>query len=261
MFPTLSIGPLSIQTPGLILLIGLWVGLEFSERHAPKFNASPEKTVNLVLVGLLAGLVGARLAYALQTPQAFAGRWLQLFSLSPFMLDLEGGLLAFLLAGIIYASRNGLTWRPTLDSLVSFFASIQVAVALANAASGDGFGTVTTLPWAIELFGARRHPTQFYDLAAGLVILAAVWPGRPGLRWVPGEGGRFWFFLSLSAGTRLFLEAFRADSWLLPGGVRGAQLAAWLVLALSLVMIGRLRSRAAQSLLAAKEDGGQLFQG
>jgi prolipoprotein diacylglyceryltransferase len=41
-------------------------------------------------------------------------------------------------------------------------------------------------------------------------------------------------FVALTAGARLFLEAFRGDSTLLFGGIRLAQTIAWMVLAMTL---------------------------
>ena len=37
MFPVLQIGPLALQTPGLLILIGIWVGLSVMERFASRF--------------------------------------------------------------------------------------------------------------------------------------------------------------------------------------------------------------------------------
>jgi hypothetical protein len=47
--------------------------------------------------------------------------------------------------------------------------------------------------------------------------------------------------MALMAGAWLFIEAFRGDSVVLPNGVRVAQIAAWLVLAISLWGIGKLQ--------------------
>jgi prolipoprotein diacylglyceryltransferase len=43
-------------------------------------------------------------------------------------------------------------------------------------------------------------------------------------------------FSALTAGARLFLEAFRGDSALMFGGLRLAQVIAWIVLALVLII-------------------------
>jgi len=46
-------------------------------------------------------------------------------------------------------------------------------------------------------------------------------------------------FLGLSAAARIFLEAFRGDSLFMLGGLRQAQIIAWLVLALCLWQLGK----------------------
>jgi prolipoprotein diacylglyceryltransferase len=50
----------------------------------------------------------------------------------------------------------------------------------------------------------------------------------------PPPGITFLTFAALTAASRLFLEAFRGDSTLIFGGLRVAQVVAWIVLALAL---------------------------
>jgi phosphatidylglycerol---prolipoprotein diacylglyceryl transferase len=240
MFPIVNLGPLAIQTPGLFLLAGLWLGAALAEKSAPSHRVDPNKLSNLIFLALLAGVLGGRLLYAIQYPAAFAASPASLFSLNPGLFDLTGGVLVAAIAALIYAKRQGLPLLPTLDTLTPLFASLAVAVGFANLASGEGFGTPTGLPWAIELWGARRHPTQVYEILAALAIFAFIWPVfRHSFFTLPGS--RFFSFLALSAAARLFLEAFRGDSSLMFGGLRSAQLAAWVVLALALYLLNRLR--------------------
>ncbi len=56
------------------------------------------------------------------------------------------------------------------------------------------------------------------------------------------SGSEFLFFAALMAGTRLFLEAFRGDSTLILGGLRLAQILAWIILTLALFARESLRS-------------------
>ena len=104
--------------------------------------------------------------------------------------------------------------------------------ALAHLASGEAYGATTTLPWAIELWGAKRHPTQFYELGLALLILGFLgWK----LKTAPAkEGQLFLLFAALTAGARLFLEAFRGDSLFVAGGFRLAQVLAWIGLTAAL---------------------------
>jgi prolipoprotein diacylglyceryl transferase len=242
MLPILNIGPLALQTPGLVILIGLWLGLSLAERYSARRGVPPNLLYNLVFVGLVAGVIGARLSYLARYPEAFASSPLSLLSLNPGLLDPNGGLLIAGIAGLIYAQRKGMTLWSTLDALTPLFLVMAIAVGVSHLASGIAFGAVTQAPWSIELWGARRHPSQVYEILAASGILILLWPGR----WseTAPHGRYFLLFVALSAAARLFLEAFRGDSVTLAGGWRAAQIAAWLVLAGSLWGLQRLESNA-----------------
>ena len=236
MFPILQVGPLAIQVPGLVLLAGLWIGITLSEKTAPKRNIKSDTLYNLIFIALLAGLLGARLSYAGRFPAAFAQSPASLVSLNPGLLDPVGGLVFAALGALIFGQRKGLRLWRTLDALTPLFGTLVIAFALSNLASGRGFGAESQLPWAIEIWGALRHPSQVYEAAVGLFILVFLWPlaQKPANR---TEGFLFLVFLILTASARLFLEAFRGDSLTVFAGVRTDQLAAWLVLAGGLLVL------------------------
>jgi len=130
----------------------------------------------------------------------------------------------------------------SLDALSPFLAVMIFALGLSNLASGKAFGLETQLPWGIELWGATRHPTQIYQMLAGGVILAAIWP-----RTEKAPGETFGLFLALSASAWMIIETFRGDSRLLPGGIRAAQVAAWFGLAISLWFLGKVKKESANT--------------
>jgi phosphatidylglycerol---prolipoprotein diacylglyceryl transferase len=241
MFPVLQLGRLAIQTPGLILLLGLWLGLELAERHATQAGLIPNKIFNFALAGIAGGLLGGRLLYAAANPQVFYDNPLNLFSLSSQLISPAGGVIFATAAGVAYAWQVGMPIWSTLDCIVSLLAVWMVSLGLANFASGDAYGLPANLPWAIYLWGATRHPAQLYETAAALFGTILTWPGafaawmrswnQPGMRW--------WVFLAFSSASRLFLEAFRASGSLFGGQFRLAQLLAWLILAFSLWQIAR----------------------
>ncbi|HWQ84308.1 MAG TPA: prolipoprotein diacylglyceryl transferase family protein [Anaerolineales bacterium] len=242
MLPILQIGPLAIQTPGLILLLGLWLALTISERAAARNGLDASQLYNLVLIALVAGLMGARLGYVLRYPQAFAESPASILSLNPGLLELWGGAAGAVLAALIYGQRKGLPAWPTLDALAPGMAVLGVALGFSHLASGAAFGAPTSLPWGIELWGAARHPSQVYEIIAAALILGVVWPGQKisGQLNAAAPGLTFWVFSALSALSRLILEAWRGDSEIILGSLRQPQLIAWLVLALSLWAIGRI---------------------
>lgn len=241
MLPILSVGPLAIPLAPLSILLGVWLGLSLAERHAPRFGVNANHLYNLAAIGLLSALVGARLSYAARYPAIFTADPLGLLSLSPELLDPLGGLVAGVLAAMIYGQRKSLSLWSTLDALTPALAILLLALTISHLASGAAFGQPADLPWSIDLWGVRRHPAQLYEALAATAILLMIWPGRGFLGSTPLPGSLFLRFLALSAGARLVLEAFRGDSTLLPGGLRLAQVVAWLVLAVVLWVLGKRR--------------------
>jgi phosphatidylglycerol:prolipoprotein diacylglycerol transferase len=231
MLPILQIGPLALQLPGLILLAGVWAGLELAERSAPNHGVDANDLNRLVLIGLVVGLAAARLAYAARFSSVYIEDPLGLLALTPITLMPEAGLAAGGLAFLIYVQRRKMAALGTMDALVPGLSAIGVAAGLAHLASGDAFGMPSNVPWAIDLWGALRQPSQIYEtlVAAGILWLVI----RRG-RLTRPAGEIFWLWLSLSAGARLFLETFRGDSLIVLGSLREPQLIAAAVLVFAL---------------------------
>ncbi len=227
MLPAVHLGPLMLQLPGLALLAGLWLALEASSRQAARVRLSGETVTNLVFWALLGGVVAARLGYALRFPGAFLKAPLSLLALNPQTLDVGGGVLGGLLVAWAYGQRKGLPLRPTLDALAPGLVVFALFVGIAHVLSGDAYGAPTRLPWGISLWGAKRHPTQFYEVGLTAGALGVLWRQARAPR---GDGTLFLWAVGLLAAVRLFVEAFRGDSVTVLGGVRVVQVLAWLVL-------------------------------
>ncbi len=242
MLPILNLGPLAIQTPGLILTFGLWVGLTLSEKWAPRFEINPNTLYNLVFNALIAGLIGSRLVYVARYTSIFFENPLNLISVNSGLLDPPGGVAVGLIVMLIYGNRNQLSLRHTLDALTPILAVMLIAIGLSNFASGDGFGIETQMPWGISLWGATRHPSQLYESGYSILVLFFLWRqlNRENKSIVPGE--IFLQLIGLSAFGRLFLETFRGDSYLI-ANFKLAQMIAWFILGASLWGLYQLKYR------------------
>lgn len=238
MLPYINIFGLALPLPALTILLGIWLGLSVSERYAHKHQISPEKLYNLVFISLIAGVIGARLTYVIQFPSAFIKSPGSLISPNPGLFDISGGVVAGIIVSLVYGQRKKLSLWPTLDSLTPAFAVFAIAVSLSNLASGNAFGSPTTLPWGIELWSATRHPSQIYEAIGGGLILWYLWPGRKAVK--PKPGIIFLQFITLSALSRLFFEAFRGSSPAICYNIRVVQVYAWLILAASLWGLSRI---------------------
>lgn len=221
----------------ILVLAGLWIGLALAEKRAERHNVSKDTLNNIVYYGLFGFLLGGRFLYALANFSAFAQSPVGLFSLNMDLFDPFGGLVIALIIGFVYGKRQKLPLWPTLDALTPLFAATAVGISLSHLAAGTAFGSPTNLPWGIELWNATRHPTQIYELITSLIIFGLIWFRKA----VSPAGSDFVLFAALTAGARLFLEAFRGDSTLIIGGLRLAQIIAWIVLAITLLTYESIR--------------------
>jgi len=237
MFPVIQIGPLALQAPGLIILISLWVGITLTEKSAKAHKVLADMLTNLLMTALISGVIGGRIAYVARFPNAFSSNPLNLISLNLALFDLVGGTAAAIIGAVIYGRRKNLPLWNTLDALVPFFGMLAIGLALSNLSSGNGFGIETDLPMGINLWGAKRHPTQIYEMLAAFVTLFLLWPPKEDSR--SRAGVSFITFIAFTAGYRLFLEAFRGDSALIFGGIRSAQVVALIILAGALWLLDR----------------------
>jgi len=236
MLPILQIGPLALRTPLLLALLGLYVGLSLAERRLAKDALSVGQLNTLVFLGLGCGLIVARLAFALQHWALFVETPLSLIALDGGLLDPWVGGAAGIIAMLIYGQRQKLSLWATLDALTPLLAVWVIFLSLAFLASGELYGTPTNLPWGVELWGAKRHPIALYHALAGTTILVSLW-GKFGKGNFAGQV--FLHYILLTAAVWLFLEAWRANSPLLPGGIRAIQALAWLVMGFAFWLLDR----------------------
>ena len=233
MFPTFHIGPLSIQSHGLILLVSFWLAAEAAERGAKRLGVRGDIVYSLAFIAAIVGVIGARVGYLLEHWSAFQNDLGAIVALNVNTLSPLAGVTAGIIAAYWYARRKGVANRLLLDALTPGFIVFAGGLALADLASGDAFGAPSSLPWAIELWGAARHPTQIYQLLAVIVIGVIVLKSN-----LPFDGARFGLFVALYAGSRLFIEGFRGDSDTI-GGLRTAQLLSLIVLLGALLLLRR----------------------
>ena len=232
----IHIGRVAIQLPGLTLLFGYWVAMWLAAREARRIGLKEDGVYSPGFYAAIAGIFGARAWYVVTHWAAFAGDPLGIISLNLSTLDATGGLVIGILVGALYAWRKKLLGVRWLDVLTPGAVALLAAVSLSNLFSGEAYGSPTTLPWAIELWDMERHPTQIYEMLAMLAILVVL---LVVLRRHSMPGTATLLFVALYSGQRVFLEAFRGNSLLLPGGWRAAQVVGLLVLAISLVMLAR----------------------
>jgi prolipoprotein diacylglyceryltransferase len=218
----------------LALLSGLWFGRPLIEREAARLKMTASILSNVIFYSLLAGVVGARVGYALEFSSAYLANPFSLLALTPTTLSPSAGLVVGLIMFVIFIQRKELQIGATLDALAPGLAMFMVCVGLAHILSGDAYGAPTNVPWAIRLWNEYRHPSQFYEIFIALTVFLII---RERFPKPEGTGLNFLLTITLTSASRVFLESFRGDSIFWPGGFREAQVIALIIMAISLYWI------------------------
>jgi phosphatidylglycerol:prolipoprotein diacylglycerol transferase len=224
----------------ILLIAAAWIGLTLAEKRSERHSVSKDDLNNLTFYGLLAFVIGGRVSFILQNFAIFVKKPIDIVSINPDLFDVLGAVIAALLVMLVYGQRKGLPLWNTLDALTPFLAVLAVGLGLSRLASGAGFGKETDLAWGIQQWNAARHPTQIYETLASLLTFGLLWR----IRRIPHPGVLFLSFAALTSASQLIVQTFRAEGAILLNGIIREQVTAWVVLAVSFVLIeARLSSR------------------
>ncbi len=239
MLPILQIGPLAIPTYPLALLIAFWMTLEVAGRMARRAGLDGDHLYNAGLFGALALIVAGRLAHVIAFWPAYRLQPAEIVGLNPQAFLWGPGAVAGVLVAAWYVQRSRLPWPAVADAAAT---GALVGLILAHAGAllaGADLGAPTDLPWAVTLWGVRRHPVPLYTAAALVLTLAATWrTASSGAR----QGMAALIALLGCGATAWLVEPFRAASTTVLAGLRLVQIIGW---ATALAALWLLRRRAA----------------
>jgi len=237
MAPTVQIFGLAVQSYPLAILLAAGGGLWLAVRAARVLDVDGDRLYDLGFYALLGTALGARLTYVLTHLGAYVDAPLSALSLTPTALWWPGGLLVGLLVAVVYWRKHPLPLALTLDAAA---VGISLALAIERVGAflgGQGLGQATAMPWGVTLWEQVRHPVQVYEALALLGVLVVLWRQLSRRRY---DGQVALLSVLLYGGSRLFLEAYRAQPILILGGVRAVQVLALLA---TLGSLGALYAR------------------
>jgi prolipoprotein diacylglyceryltransferase len=243
--PYLNIGPIGLPTSPLIFIIGVWLALYAVDRAARRLRQDPELHYGLASVVLLAGFLAARLGFVLLHWSAYDDNLLGIIWPLTTGYSSLFGVLGGVAAGYFYGRWRRIKLWPALDVLTPGLAIFLMTVSLADFLGGPGYGSLTALPWGIDLFGVRRHAVQVYELGVGLATLAVWWAATSSPTSTKSylSGRPFLLATAVYAAGRLFVDAYRETTFLTSGGLHLMQIIALAVLLGVLFMLIRLSTQ------------------
>lgn len=233
LYPVIELSPsLSIPTYYLVISATLCLSLLWVVRRAFSSHLSRELTLDVSLILMISGFVGARLFHVFyESPEYYAENWLRIFEFWNGGFVFYGGALLAAPLSILFLHRKT---KGFFESYLDLFAPvISFTYILGRGAcflAGCCYGRYCELPWAV----AGRHPTQLYAMLWELGVLFILL----GCEKIPAQkrrpaflaksGSILYLWMILHALGRLIMEAFRDD---FRGPVWGLSISSWISVA------------------------------
>ncbi len=219
MYPiALQIGSLSIRWYGVMAAVGFLTAAWILERNRKYAMMSKDQSSNVLLLGLLFGILGARIFYVVQFFDHFRDDLSRIWRIDQGGLVFYGGFLLALVATVIYTRMQKLDTVRVLDVLSPALAAAHGFGRIGCFLNGCCFGRATGAFWgvtpppgselALQTGNLPLHPVQLLEAGENfLLALLYCWMLRHTRRGVVISA-----FMLIYGVLRCFNETLRGDN-------------------------------------------------
>ncbi len=233
----ISVFGFSIAYYGIVIVTGMLIAIWIAEREAKRTGQDPEQYLDLAMIGIAAGILGARIYYVVFAWDYYKDDLLSIFNIRQGGLAIYGGIIGACIAVVIYSRKKKQSFGLLMDTASMSIVFGQIMGRWGNFFNREAFGDYTNNLFAMQLpVSAVRaneitqkmwdhavtvngveyiqvHPTFLYESLWNVgVLLFLIWfrkrkkfDGEVFLRYLIGYGlGRIW------------IEGLRTDQLLLP---------------------------------------------
>lgn len=201
---------------GILICIGLLLGYFYGSTRFKKENLRVDDYLNILLLIIPFGIVGARLFYVLTSLGDYIGRpFLDWIAVWEGGIAIYGAVIAGILCILVYTKLKRISTLKVLDALAPALLIGQILGRWGNFFNGEAHGGVTELPWRMGLGATAEtmtfvHPTFLYEslwnLALFLVIHFLLYKKKK------YNGEIFLFYAAFYGAGRCLIELLRTDS-------------------------------------------------
>ena len=229
-----SIGPVTIHIYALCILMGIVLAAWITTTRWKKLGGNFDQVLDITLVSVPAGIIGARLYHIITTPERFFGPdgdWAEMFRIWNGGLGIWGGVLFGALAAWAWCRHKHYPMALLADAIAPGLLVAQAVGRLGNWFNQELYGAPTTLPWGLKLnmegtaighseqcydgatcpSGTLFHPTFLYEMIWNLIGAAIiVYIGSKAMKKLKA-GSLFAVYIMWYTLGRTWIESLRID--------------------------------------------------
>lgn len=220
---------IDIMWYGILIATGMVLAVLIALREAKRLGISEDDILNLAMIAIPSGLIGARAYYVIFNWSYYAGDISEILNFRGGGLAIHGGLIGGILAGLIYAKVKNINFFKLADCVVLGIPLAQAIGRWGNFLNKEAHGGPTDLPWGIMVDGIKVHPTFLYESIWDLGVFLFLFIFRKKQKY---QGQILVDYIILYSIGRFFIEGLRTDSLML-GPLRMAQ-----VISLACIILG-----------------------
>lgn len=234
-----SVFGIDIYCYGIIIVLGMILAFLYASRQIKTEGISQDDFLNMFIICIPCAIIGARIYYVLFNFSLYKDNLWDIFNLRGGGIAIYGGIIATVLAILIYSKVKKINFAKVMDILAAGLLIGQCIGRWGNFVNGEAFGAATSNIFAMTIISngvtiaKSVHPTFLYESLwnfLGLIIILLYKKKRA------FYGEIFCLYLILYGFGRFFIEGLRADS-LYIGTLRVSQILSIILFILGIAFI------------------------
>ena len=234
---SISIFGFSIAYYGIVIVTGMMIAIWIAQREAKRTGQNPEQYLDLAMIGIAAGILGARIYYVIFAWDYYKDDLLSIFNIRQGGLAIYGGIIGACIAVVIYSRKKKQNFGLLMDTASMSIVFGQIMGRWGNFFNREAFGDYTNNLFAMQLpVSAVRaneitqkmwdhvvtvngveyiqvHPTFLYESLWNVGVLLFLFWFRNRKKF---NGEVFLMYLIGYGLGRIWIEGLRTDQLLLP---------------------------------------------
>ena len=147
MSPIIDLGIITIHWYSILIFIAILLGSNLAIKEAKRHGYNEDFMVNLLFLGVIFGIVGARVYYVIFNFDYYKDNLIEMFKVWNGGLAIHGGIIAGLISTMIICYKKKVNLIKILDYMVVGLIIAQAIGRWGNFFNGEAHGPLTTLAY------------------------------------------------------------------------------------------------------------------